>query len=360
MYCSKCGTQNPDNAQVCNSCSSVLPKAPDGVEKVIPKTSGLAIAAFVLGILSLFSCGLTILPAIILGIISFVVIEKSGGKLTGTPFAVLGVVVPVLIFFVLLWPMLLNIRQKACRMACANNLSEIGMSMLTYAKDYDGKFPHSGGENSRWGMVIPDWKAQNRFVAYGLATNGSGERGSITSCFYLLVKYSYPPRQGAFVCKGDAGVTAFNPADEGVSGQELVDFWDFGPEPTRHCSYSYHQPFSMFPLTLSSDPGMALAADRNPWQDAPAGTAKSFPGTYYPDGGREAARAGNAITHQGDVQNVLFVDCHVGSENRSFCGVNDDNIYTFWDGGDIRIGAPPVIGSEPQDRLDSLLVHDGP
>jgi hypothetical protein len=43
-----------------------------------------------------------------------------------------------------------------------------------------------------------------------------------------------------------------------------------------------------------------------------------------------------------------------------FCGINDDNIYTYWDAGDIRIGAPPIVGaSEPGGRLDSLLVHDG-
>ena len=105
---------------------------------------------------------------------------------------------------------------------------------------------------------------------------------------------------------------------------------------------------------------MAVAADRNPWQNSPAATAKSFPGPYNPDGGKEAIKYGNAIAHQEDGQNVLFVGGYVSFNNRSFCGINDDNIYTFWDGGDIRIGSPPMFGSEPQDRLDSLLVHDGP
>ena len=104
---------------------------------------------------------------------------------------------------------------------------------------------------------------------------------------------------------------------------------------------------------------MAVAADRNPWMDSPGATAKVFPGTYAPDGGKEAVTYGNAIAHQGDAQNVLFLDIHVGQEKRPFCGINDDNIYTLWDGGDIRIGTPPKIGSEPQGRLDSLLVHDG-
>jgi len=55
----------------------------------------------------------------------------------------------------------------------------------------------------------------------------------------------------------------------------------------------------------------------------------------------------------------LFLDIHVSQEKRPFCGINDDNIYTLWDGGDIRKGQMPVIGDVPGGRLDSLLVHDG-
>jgi hypothetical protein len=107
---------------------------------------------------------------------------------------------------------------------------------------------------------------------------------------------------------------------------------------------------------------MAVAADRNPWQASPAAAAPTFPGNppFVPEGGKEAVKTGNAIAHQQDAQNVLFLDIHVGQEKQSYCGINDDNIYTFWDGGDIRLGSPPVTGvSEPADRLDSLLVTDG-
>jgi len=54
----------------------------------------------------------------------------------------------------------------------------------------------------------------------------------------------------------------------------------------------------------------------------------------------------------------LFLDFHVGQEKRSFCGLNDDNIYTSWNGEDIRRGTPPRLGSKPADRADSLLVND--
>jgi len=82
--------------------------------------------------------------------------------------------------------------------------------------------------------------------------------------------------------------------------------------------------------------------------------------SYQPRGSKEAVNIGNAIAHREDGQNVLFMDIHVGFEKRPFCGINDDNIYTYWRGGDIRKGGIPIPGrSEPQDRLDSFLVHDG-
>jgi len=379
MYCSKCGAQNPDDAQVCNSCSSVLPKAPDGAEKIIPKTSGLAIAAFVLGILSLFSCGLTVLPAIILGIVGIIVIEKSGGRRTGRVFAVLAIIIPVLVFFAMLLLLLpqLNVKQMAYRMTCGKNLSEIGKAVQIYANDYDGEFPRSGGKiwkphlpgsgvkNSVWAKHIHNWRAENRYGAYNVSPDGTGGVGNISSCLYLLVKYAgVSPK--SFICQGDKGATEFKPSDKGAGNVELTDLWDFGPEPSKHCSYSYHMPFGLYALTTSSEPGMAVAADRNPWIDSPGAKAKQWPffaNVFHIT--KEETRAFNAITHQEDGQNVLFVDGHVGFEKKPFCGVNDDNIYTFWNGGDIRRGGRPWVtstslrGSEPQDRLDSLLVHDG-
>lgn len=363
MYCSGCGQENPDNTQACSACGTVLIQPQTSNLSI--KSSVMAIAAFVLGILSIFTFAITAIPAIILGIVSLVKIEKSGGNLTGRNFAVTGIIVPtvtlpvIVLLMGILMPALARTRQKAFRMACVTNLSGIGKAMQIYANDYEDEFPRSGGKNSRWASHIPDWRAKNRFGAFNISPNGSGGTANISSCFYLLVKCcELIPK--SFICSGDTGAIEFNPADDGISGQNLVDFWDFGFEPSTHCSYSYHMPFGLYALTISSDPGLAVAADRNPWQNSPAAAAKWFPGFYNPNGSREAVKFGNAIAHQEEAQNVLFVDFHVGQEKRSFCGINDDNIYTFWDGGDIRIGSPPLIGSEPSNRLDSLLVNDGP
>jgi hypothetical protein len=309
MFCPKCGKENPDDVQVCHSCSSVLTITPAQAPGLGVKTSGLAIAALVLGILSFFTFGITAIPAIILGIISLVRIEKSGGRITGRGFAIAGIAVPVLGLLPLmgvLLPAMFKTRQTDFRMVCGTNLSRIGKAMLIYSNDYDDKLPRAGGRNSVWSSRTPNWRATNRYQAYGLSPDGSGGQANITSSFYFLVKYAEVTPK-SFICKGDHGATEFKPADDGVVDRELIDLWDFGLEPSKHCSYSYHM-----------------------------------------------------IAHQEDGQNVLFMDSHVGFEKRSFCGINDDNIYTFWDGGDIRRGGVPIPGaSEPMDRLDSFLVHDG-
>jgi prepilin-type N-terminal cleavage/methylation domain-containing protein len=263
----------------------------------------------------------------------------------------------------ILMPALARVRQIAFRMVCGTNLSGLGKAMLIYSNDYEDEYPRAGGRNSVWTMQIPNWLADNRYTAYGLSPDGSGGNATITSSFYLLVKYAEVTPK-SFICKGDSGTTEFKPADYQAGQMELIDLWDFGPPDAsgEHCSYSYHMPYGLYALTSSSEPGMAVAADRNPWITSPGAEAKdaSILQSYVPTGGKEIVNQGNAITHQEDGQNVLFMDNHVNFEKQPFCAVNDDNIYTFWSPGlDIRIGSYPLPNaSEPQDRLDSYLVHD--
>jgi prepilin-type processing-associated H-X9-DG protein len=248
-------------------------------------------------------------------------------------------------------------RSDAIRMTCLKNLSHMGRAMLIYSNDYDDEFPRAGGRNSVWGSRILNWRADNRFAAYGLSAIGSGGQATISSSFYLLVKYTEVMPK-FFVCPGDEGTSGFKPVDYGAGNRKLIGLWDFGPTPSKHCSYAYHMPYGLYALTTSSEPGMAVAADRNPWIDSPAAEAKDII-LFNPEGGREAVKAGNAVAHKNEGQNVLFVDGHVSFEESPTCGIYDDNIYTFWAGGDGRRGGMPVpFASEPADRLDSLLVND--
>ena len=363
MYCPKCGTENPDEVRFCGNCGAAFDAAPAAAVPIMPKTSGMAIAALVLGILSLFTCALTAIPSIICWIISLIKIEKSGGRLTGKGFAITGIIVPLISLPILLMgilmPALSRVRQNAFRMVCATNLSGIGKAMMLYANDFDDEFPRAGGRTTIWSDRISDWRAPNRYLAYQMGSDGTGGEATITSSLYLLVRYSEVTPK-SFVCKADTGVTEFDPSDELGGYIDYTNFWDFGPNPQEHCSYSYHMPYGRYALTAMSEPGLAVAADRNPWIAGPATEPKDF-SLFNPEGSRQAIQAGNSPSHQNESQNVLFVDIHVSQEKTPNCGVDDDNIYTSWNGRDIQRGSPPVpYSSRPQDREDSLLVNDGP
>ncbi len=250
-----------------------------------------------------------------------------------------------------------NSRDQANRITCQNNLSEIGRAMQIYTNDYDGKYPRSGGPTSIWSSMIADYTAPNRYMAYRLASNGSGGFVTISSSLYLLIKYA-GLLPDSFICPGDYGVTTFSLADEGIFNSTLVELWDFGHKPSSHYSYAYHLPFYTHGLSTLSEPDMAVIADRNSWMSPDESTIKDF-SLFDPDGDREAVKAGNAFAHEDEGQNVLFVDGHVSFEQSPCCGVEDDNIYTYWNGGDIRIGGlPTAFVSQPQDSRDSLLVND--
>jgi prepilin-type N-terminal cleavage/methylation domain-containing protein len=271
----------------------------------------------------------------------------------------------------ILMPALSRVRQLAFRLTCGTNLSGIGKAMLLYANDYQDELPRAGGRNTTWGAV-QNWAGTSRYQAFGLAADGTGGTATISSCFYLLVKYTEVTPK-SFICKGDAGTTEFKLSNLAASGAaigsnfELIDGWDFGPtgESYKHCSYSYHMPFGLYALTTSSEPGLAVAADRNPFLKSPAAEAAPVAG-FRPDidpfkGTADQAKAGNAISHQLDGQNVMFLDSHVQFEKRSYCSIEDDNIYLISPDatkGSATGTAPVPPNVVPMNRKDSVLVHD--
>ena len=153
MFCPKCKTQNPDRAQSCWFCNTTLTSTPPiSVSGPLPqpKISGLAIASLVLGILSPFTCLITAIPAIVLGIVALVKISKSTGQLKGSGLAIAGIVIPPaslpIIAIGALMHALARVRQTAFRMVCGTNMSGLAKAMLIYANDYNDKFP----DPSKW------------------------------------------------------------------------------------------------------------------------------------------------------------------------------------------------------------------
>lgn len=251
-------------------------------------------------------------------------------------------------------------RREATETICANNLALLGRAMIVYAADYDGKLPRAGGKNAQWGGWVV-WDAPNRMEAYGHSAEGIGGKATIGSNLYLLVKYA-DVAPATFICPTDLGIREFKLAEhtDGATDLTLTDIWDFGDISGEHYSYAYHCPFGPHPLTTSSDPGLAVLADRNPWL-----VGQPFE-RFRPDippynGTVKQAYAGNTTAHNGTGQNVLFLDGHVRFKERPYCGLNNDNIYTISDksdGGSPAGGKPWFGQSEPKNSRDSVLLTD--
>jgi len=261
----------------------------------------------------------------------------------------------------ILMPALAKVKSTAYQMICGTNLAGIGKAMLLYAPEYQDEFPKSGSTTTSWAIKTPVWNAATKREAFGLDGSGLGGTASISSVFYLLVKYSdVSPK--TFVCKSLGG-TVWEPSKEGVTGTDLTVYWDFGTQlPKTHCNYAYHLPFygtsTSYQLMTNGDPGLAVAADWNPFlSDMSGSVGKAF--ADYKVGGTSAeVQNGNSAAHQNNGQNVMFLDAHVEFAKAPDVGINQDNIYTLWSGTDIRKGAVPSLAGKPTNRSDSYLVSD--
>jgi prepilin-type processing-associated H-X9-DG protein len=116
-----------------------------------PKTSGMAIASLVLGILGL-TCILPIigpLLAVIFGIVALNRISKSGGQITGQGQAVAGLIIGAIsmlmipIMAAIMLPAFGQARGEAKRISCMSNEKQIAMAYLMYTQDNRGKCPQN-------------------------------------------------------------------------------------------------------------------------------------------------------------------------------------------------------------------------
>lgn len=112
-----------------------------------PKTSGLAVASFIMAFLPLLNC-----IGFILGIVALVQIKNPINRLKGSGLAIGGLVISLVIWPVifglasLLLPTLAKAKNKANRMKCASNLSTINKCYQSFASEIDGETPHLMGD----------------------------------------------------------------------------------------------------------------------------------------------------------------------------------------------------------------------
>lgn len=111
------------------------------------KTSGLAIASLVLGILGFFSCGVTAIVGLVLGIVAMGKVKKSNGTLEGFGFALAGTIISSLFLLMLpvnaalLLPALAKAKQRAQTIACINNVRQLAMGSQMYSAEHGGHLP---------------------------------------------------------------------------------------------------------------------------------------------------------------------------------------------------------------------------
>src|ERR1700682_6476664 len=157
MVCSKCGQTVPEGATFCSTCGQPMPltnagfaglppQTPRGVPGpvIAEKTSGMAIASLIFGILFLFF-PLSIL-AVVFGHVSLSQIKKSAGRLGGRGLAITGLVlgylgiamIPlILIIAAIAIPNLLRARMAANESSAAHAIREIDTAQVTYQVTYE-------------------------------------------------------------------------------------------------------------------------------------------------------------------------------------------------------------------------------
>jgi prepilin-type processing-associated H-X9-DG protein len=127
---------------------SVPPVSPANAE-VPGKTSGLAIASLVLGLLGWFTLGLTALVGLGLGIAALVRIKDSRGALRGHGLALAGTVISGLMVLMLpimaamLLPALARAKSRAQSINCMNNLKQLALGEMMYATENKDHFPQA-------------------------------------------------------------------------------------------------------------------------------------------------------------------------------------------------------------------------
>jgi prepilin-type processing-associated H-X9-DG protein len=125
-----------------SAASGAPPPAPSAAPPLPAKTSGLAVTSLVLGILGLFTCGITALFGLILGIIALVKAKqgRTGIALAGVIVSAI-VVIMIPLFAAMLLPALAAAKQKAQEINCMNNEKQLALAVHMYSNDNKDQFP---------------------------------------------------------------------------------------------------------------------------------------------------------------------------------------------------------------------------
>ncbi|MGA3283962.1 MAG: DUF4190 domain-containing protein [Verrucomicrobiota bacterium] len=130
-----------------SAASGAPPPLPSAAPPIPAKTSGLAVTSLVLGILGLFTCGITALFGLILGVMAMVKAKQGRGTLGGSGIALAGVIVSAFFLFMIPFfaamalPAFAAAKQKAQEINCVNNEKELAQAVKIYSGGHNGQFP---------------------------------------------------------------------------------------------------------------------------------------------------------------------------------------------------------------------------
>ncbi len=151
MLCPKCGKETEEESKFCKYCGEKL--VGEGVKEEIikqPKTSGLAIASLVLGIL--FFIPFAPLLAIIFGIVARHIISKSKGTLKGQGMAAaglrLGIIFSIGIIAYITFPRFTVCQRKAAEAVAWADMDSMTTVMEKYYLDCD-YYPSGKGRGQK-------------------------------------------------------------------------------------------------------------------------------------------------------------------------------------------------------------------
>lgn len=165
FYCPNCGAvveteAEPGSPAMCAICRKMAPvpaaasqttvggASPHAMGSLPPRT-GMAIAALVCGIAGIVTCiPIAGIVGLVLGIVALVRANDRPREYGGRGMAIAGIctggasliIVPALLVAILL-PSLSRARELAKRAVCAANMRNVGVALMTYARDNGDEFP---------------------------------------------------------------------------------------------------------------------------------------------------------------------------------------------------------------------------
>jgi len=223
----------------------------------------------------------------------------------------------------ILLPALFGAMELARRVACANNLSQIGKACSAYAAGNRQVWPDVMGATD-----TAKWKDIGNTRVGGTPDN-TEDIESNTANFWLLIKSGLAENPDVFVCPSQSN----DEPERAVADYNSVR--DFGE--AKNVSYSYQNVAGPYRLTSAAPPGLAVAADSNPQREDRAGAITEYVGSATTINFKVTAWESfdpaelwhfNSANHKFEGQNVLYLDGHVEFTNNPYCGVKYDNIWT--------------------------------